>query len=199
MVHYVRFLRTPHVAVSKKTIDISGVIAITTDLGDSLFSEDVDLVAEVVEINHPRGVLCTTMLQWQADSRALKFTIQCPGKYVSKSVALHVTTKATTTALHLLAVPEILDIWSVNFRLSDKQRTEPVVERQLWLKNKSLVRVLEETGDSIARHIWYAVSFLLKTPPCSRSKGCQLGLPQLFRKGFPLVSSRRSRVILNVG
>lgn len=181
MVHYVRFLRTPQVAVGKKTIDISAVIAITTDLGDSLYSEDIDVIAEVVEVNHPRGVLCTTTLKWQATSRALKFTIQCPGKFISRSATLHVITQSTASALNLLLVPKILDVWSVDFPLSDKQRTEPVVERQLWLKNKTRVRMLEETGDSIARHIWYVCLFItFQGLIGSSSKGCQFRLPHLL-------------------
>ena len=178
--HYIRFLRTPQVAVAKKTTDISAVVAIATDLGDSLYPGDVDLIVEVVEANQPRGVLQTTTLKWQAVSRALKFTIQCSGKYVSRSVALHVTTKATTSALHVLDVPKILDVWSLDFPLSDKQRTEPAVERQLWLKNRTRLRVQEETGDSIARHIWCVLPSQPEYPTNSSIKGRQFGLFDLF-------------------
>jgi hypothetical protein len=154
MVHYIRFLRTPQTTASKKTIDISAVVAVTTDLGDALYPADVPLVVEVVEANHPHEALYTTSLEWKSTSRALKFTIQCPGKYSSRPAILHVTTKDTIDAFKTLRVPRILDVWSVEFPLSDKQRTEPVVERQLWLSNRSRIRVREETGDSIARHIW---------------------------------------------
>lgn len=154
MVHYIRFLRTPQTTTSKKTIDISAVVSVTTDLGDSLYLSDVDLVAEVVQANYPYETLCASLLEWKSTSRALKFTIQCPGKYLSRPALVHVTTKETSDALKALSVPKILDVWSVEFPLSDKQRAEPVVERQLWLRNRSRVRIREETGDSIARHIW---------------------------------------------
>lgn len=154
MVHYIRYLRTPQTQLGKKTVDIAAVVAVTTDLGDAYYAENVDLVAEVVETNRPYGVLHTQVLQWQATSRALKFTVNCPGKYTSRSARLHVTTKATISAFKLSAVPYILDVWSDTFVLSDKQRAEPIVERQLPLFNQSCVRMWEETGDSIARHIW---------------------------------------------
>ncbi|KEF53800.1 uncharacterized protein A1O9_10201 [Exophiala aquamarina CBS 119918] len=170
MVHYIRFLRTPQTTASKKTIDISAVVAVTTDLGDSLYPADVNLVAEVAEANHPYEILCTNSLEWKATSRALKFNIQCPGKYISRPILVHVTTQETSDALKASSVPKILDVWSVEFPLSDKQRAEPVVERQLWLSNRSRIRIREETGDSIARHIWDAsLGFLVYFDKTTRS------------------------------
>lgn len=157
MVHYIRFLRTPQTEVGKKTIDITAVVAVTTDLGDAFYSQDVDLIAEVVEANRPYNVLHSQTVRWQAMSRALKMTVRCPGKYVSRPARVHVTTKETNAASDSLGVPKILDVWSVNFPLSDNQRTEPIVERQLLLPNRSRVCIWEETGDSIARHIWYVL------------------------------------------
>lgn len=155
MVHYIRFLRTPQTQASKKTIDITAVVAVTTDLGDAYYSLDADLVVEVVEANRPHGILHSQVFPWQASSRALKTNVNCPGKYTSRSARLHVTTKATQSTYSSSAVPKILDVWSDTFVLSDKQRTEPIVERELLLPNKSHIRMWEETGDSIARHVWY--------------------------------------------
>ncbi|KIW77190.1 hypothetical protein Z517_09636 [Fonsecaea pedrosoi CBS 271.37] len=156
MVQYIRFLRTPQSDVGKKTIDVSAVVAVTTDLGDAFFSEDVELLADVVEANPPHGVLYSQTIKWQASSRALKFAVHCPGKYLSRPVRLHVTTTETETASQALEIPKILDVWSCVFLLSDKQRTDPIVERRIALSNRSMVRMWEETGDSIARHIWDA-------------------------------------------
>ncbi|KAK4936520.1 hypothetical protein LTR10_022627 [Elasticomyces elasticus] len=162
MVHYIRFLRTPQTDVNPKTIDVSAVVAVTTDLGDALYSKDLELIITVVEANHPHGVLHTDTAMWQAGSRALKLKVNCHGKYRSRSVRLHVTTKETLFALKMLDVPRIVDVWSVTFPLNEKQRTEPIVERQFFLPNRSRLRMWEETGDSIARHIWDAgLGFLL--------------------------------------
>ncbi|KAI1614564.1 putative methyltransferase-domain-containing protein [Exophiala viscosa] len=162
MVHYIRFLRTPQTAVKPKAIDVSAVIAVTTDLGDALYSQDLDLIIAVLEANRPHGVLHTETAKWQAHSRALKLTVSCPGKYRSRPVRLHVTTEETLSTLKSLDVPRILDVWSEIFPLSENQRTEPIVERQLLLPNRSRVRMWEETGDSIARHVWDAgLGFLL--------------------------------------
>ncbi|EXJ70739.1 uncharacterized protein A1O5_05729 [Cladophialophora psammophila CBS 110553] len=156
MVQYIRFLRTPQSDVGKKTVDVLAVVSVTTDLGDAFFSEDVELVANVVEANSPHGVLYSQPIRWQASSRALKFTVHCPGKYVSRPVRLHVTAKEADSAYQSLEIPKILDVWSCIFPLSNKQRTDPIVERRIALSNKSVVKMWEETGDSIARHIWDA-------------------------------------------
>lgn len=157
MVHYIRFLRTPQTQAGKKTVDIAAVVAVTTDLGDAYYSQDVDLAVEVVEANRPHGILHSEVVHWQASSRALRFTVNCPGKYASRPARLHVTTHETTAASTSSAVPRILDVWSDAFVLADKQRAEPIVERQLLLPNKRLLRMWEETGDSIARHVWYVL------------------------------------------
>ncbi len=158
MVHYIRFLRTPRCEPGKKAVEISAVVAVQTDLGDALLNQDTLLMVSVVEANTPHAPLHSEPLQWQATSRALKFTVQCPGKYISRPVRLHVTTKETQAASKQLEVPKVVDVWSSEFRLSNTESSEPVVERRLQLVNRTIVRMWEETGESIARHIWYLYS-----------------------------------------
>ena len=154
MVHYIRFLRPPQCDASKKGVEISAVVALQTDLSDALLDQDVVLIANVLEANYPNGPLHSQLLHWQAALRVLKFTILCPSRYISKSVRLHMTTKETESASKQLAISNILDVWSCEFRLSDKQRSEPFVERRTPLPNKTNVRIIEEIGESMARHIW---------------------------------------------
>ena len=154
MVHYIRFLRTPQCDLSKKGIDVSAVVAVQTDLSDALLGQDVALVADIVEANSPNGILHSQSVRWQATSRALKFAMQCPSKYASRSVRLHVTAKEAESTSKQLNIAEILDVWSCEFYLLDKQRSEPMVERRLILSNSTSVRIWEETGESMARHIW---------------------------------------------
>ena len=151
MVHYIRFLRTPQVHVTKKSTEINAVIAVTTDLGDSLLAQDEELTVELVEAHHPHGVLKTSKVQWRDGSRACKFTIACSNKEAKKTVVVHVTGPSTKSGV----VSKILDVWSDAFSLSIDLQSEPVVERQIVLSNKSRVKIWEETGDSIARHIWH--------------------------------------------
>lgn len=153
MVHYIRFLRTPQVtATNKKRVDISGVIAVTTDLGDAYYSQSLELTARLYE-NHPGGSdLQVQPMTWKEGSRALKFTVSYTGSISTKPVVLHV---AAIDRVHVSGVSTFVDVISEPFQLIHGQRTEPVVERKLSLPyNKSYIHIWEETGDSIARHIW---------------------------------------------
>ncbi|KIV94352.1 hypothetical protein PV10_02126 [Exophiala mesophila] len=105
MVHYIRFLRTPQIHVTKKSTDINAVIAVTTDLGDSLLAQDAELTVELVEAHHPHRVLKTSKVQWRDGSRACKFTIACSNKEAKKTVIVHVTGPSTKSGV----VSKILD------------------------------------------------------------------------------------------
>lgn len=160
MVHYVRYLRTPQVKdVSKKTIELSAVAVITTDLGDSFLAQDVTLVARVVDATKNEEILCTTDVQWKTGSRALKLAVTCSSKHLGRLVYLQLTTRDTISALSSINIPAVIDVYSSRFLLKPKAKPEEMlVERRIVLHGKSKARIWEETGDSIARHIWLVVS-----------------------------------------
>jgi len=161
MVHYLRFLRTPQVAdVSKKTIEISAVTAITTDLGDSFLSQDVTIVARVVDATSHGEILSSLEVPWTIGARAAKIKLQCNAKHTSRLVHLHLTTRDTISAHSSCQVPAVLDVWSSPFNIKAKAKADLLVERRIQLQGRSQVRIWEETGDSIARHIWFVVSLV---------------------------------------
>ena len=162
MVHYVRFLSPPHVvATPKKALGISVVLGVTTDLGDTYLAQDAELIVRVVEAQS-MTVISEQKLMWKEHSRALKGNIACNGKYANRSIRVHVTTGETKGSLASKKMPQIMDVWSTVFVLADKVRSEPLVARELPLSNGSLLQVWEETGDSIARHVWDAsLGFLM--------------------------------------
>jgi len=159
MVHYLRFLRTPQVAdISKKTIQISAVAAVTTDLGDSFLSQDVTTIARIVDATKHGEILCSSEISWRNGMRAAKINLQCNAKHAGRLVHLHLTTRDTISAYASCEVPAIVDVWSSRFTIEAKAKAEPLVERRLQLQGKSQARIWEEAGDSIARHIWFVVS-----------------------------------------
>jgi Lysine methyltransferase len=160
MVHYLRFLSPPQVSESqKKVYTISVVIAVTTDLGDALFPGDVDLSVRLVDAESNSDKLCEKGVTWTGTSRALKVALQVSGKYASRTLRMHVASADTKTSE---LVPHILDVWSMAFEVADKQRAEPLVDRELSISTTANLRIREETGESIARHIWDAsLGFLL--------------------------------------
>ena len=160
MVHYVRFLSPPQVSeTQKKLLTVSAVLVVTTDLGDAFFAEDVDLQVRIVRAQKNLDVIHEQTVFWKGQSRALKVSFQCPGKYAGQSVRMHAAAPRLETSG---SVPMILDVWSMPFELTDKQRAEPLVGRELLLHNNTNLKIREEIGDSIARHVWDAsLGFLL--------------------------------------
>lgn len=159
MVHYIRFLRTPQVSdVSRKSLDVSAVVAVTTDLGDAFLSQDLTLVARIVDATRNGEILCSAEFSWKVGCRAVKISVPCNPKLNGRLVCLQVTTRDTIAACASCQVPAVVDIWSTAFHVKPRAKSEAVVERRLQLTGKSTARIWEETGDSIARHIWFVVS-----------------------------------------
>lgn len=154
MVHYIRLLSPPQVAgAQKRLLHVSAVLAVTTDLGDAFFPEDVDLRVRIVKAQKHAQIVSEQSVSCNGASRALKVTITCPVKHSHASVRMHVAASGMETSA---LVPKILDVWSLPFDLADKQRADPLVDRELTLHDSTNLRIREETGDSIARHIWDA-------------------------------------------
>ena len=156
MVHYVRFLSPPRVLEdSKRCLEIHAVLALTTDLYDSYYPIDAGLQIRVLSADEHEDVFLAQTCRWKANSRALKICLQCNSKYAGKSVRLHVASLTEGTA-SAAALPVLLDVWSASFALIDKQRADPMVVRRMVLPNLSELTVWEETGESMARHVWDA-------------------------------------------
>lgn len=162
---YVRFLKTPRIAPEKRTTKahVSCLITITSDLGDSTLPYDADLVAELISPERDfQGdeVLKSRPLRWTAGMRTLSVTLPLSDWH---SVGpLRVRIGSAPKAAHdtfdaLCASPRgIVSAWSAEFNTPAHPQAAKLVERRFRIANRTL-RVWEETGDSIARHVWYAV------------------------------------------
>ncbi|KPI45899.1 uncharacterized protein AB675_662 [Cyphellophora attinorum] len=162
MVHYIRFLSTPQVAVtSRKSIAISAPLAVTTDLGDTYLHQDVSLLVRLIDVK-AAAVIAEQRVLCKGSSRALKTSLECNGKYLGRAVCVHVTTLETQRSIQAREIPQILDVWSHDFTLTDKERSEPLVVRKVSPGTGQVLCIWEETGDSIARHVWDAsLGFLI--------------------------------------
>ncbi|RMZ80649.1 hypothetical protein DV738_g2636, partial [Chaetothyriales sp. CBS 135597] len=156
--YYLRFLSPPKVAEGPRSLlTVNAVLAVTTDLGDDFCPDDLTVQARVVDGLDHEKVLQSQSYACPGYSRALKISLSVPGKYVSRDACVHVAVnQGDSSSDEDGHFPHVLDVWSTQFHLTDKQRAEPLVERRLAMSNGSVLRVLEETGDSIARHIWDA-------------------------------------------
>lgn len=163
MVYYVRFLKTPRLQNQKAgATNVSALICITTDLGDAFLAQDVDLLVSlsVAQTDH---VLYQEPLKWKAGKRELPIALGPFPAHISQrtmilSVAIPESRKpGPPTPNRLLGkpgVPLVLSGWSAPFGGPESPIAEKLVERRFGPIETLGLRIWEETGNSIARHIW---------------------------------------------
>lgn len=156
MVYYIRFLKTPRFQEHKKSVYISALICITTDLGDDFLAETVDLTASWVQ--HPsQKVQYQSALQWQAGSRQLTILLGpfSPNDTGNQTAGLKIhLPDVENDVLGEHSTPLVISGLSAPFG-PQWEPAEPLIRRDLNIANNVRpLRIWEETGNSIARHIW---------------------------------------------
>lgn len=163
MVYYIRFLKPPRFQKNKtSSLSITAVISLTTDLGDSFLADDVDLLASLALENIDR-VLYQKTLSWTTGKRELTITLgPFPEHLSNQTVVLGVSAVypqqtelwASDNLLDTCVVPLVISAWSAPLGGRQSLLAEKLVERRFGPKGRLGLRVWEETGNSIARHIW---------------------------------------------
>lgn len=159
MVHYIRFLRVPQVKLESngQVARISAVLTVTTDLGESYYPRNLELIARLAFSAPPFTPIYTWRVTWRKDNRVAKLDLVHRPIALSQDVHLHVSTKATEDSwVDYARIPSILDVYSHNFTLSTNGSAPDYVERRLRLTNTISINITEAVGESIARHVWWA-------------------------------------------
>jgi len=155
MVYYIRFLKPPVVSdLGKNSYLVTSVITITSDLGDISLWSDAELIAQLIDIDRAGKIISTTKCPWQGGKRAVTVFFTYEKGQTNHDLRVHITTEETTGSCALFKLPEILDAWSVPFKQHTIGRSASLVERHFPVSTGVTVRIWEETGNSIARHIW---------------------------------------------
>lgn len=155
MVYYIRFLKPPVVSdLDTKSYLVTSVITITTDLGDISLWSNVELLARLVDVDDAGQVISTTKCPWQGGKRTVTLFFTYEKGQPNHKLRVHVTTENTASSCASFTLPEILDVWSAPFRRNTNGRSASLVERHFHLSASVCVQIWEETGNSIARHIW---------------------------------------------
>ena len=136
------------------TIILKAVIAVTTDLGETFYPQDLDLVATVRALEDDGEIFLRRKVTWRAGSRSTHIAFDVSRQDVDWPACLHV--KAKGFGKHSYGfLPPIADIWSQSLNptrgIMDSGR---LVERRFVSSANRTVSLLEEAGDSIARHLW---------------------------------------------
>ena len=156
---YIRLVQPPRIARLKTSHrhELRCLATLTSDLGDSFLPHDVQLSAELL-LAHGH-VLVWRTVQWTSGMRSLSIAIPLP-QALAPSSLLRVRIGAEPHKLHdeysALAEKDacgVVSAWSAPFALH--AGAEKLVERRFKLSDDSTLSIWEETGESIARHLWY--------------------------------------------
>ncbi|KAH9860499.1 hypothetical protein J1614_011830 [Plenodomus biglobosus] len=161
---YVRFLKTPRIVLDDKPASRPHVwclVTITSDLGDSFLPCHVQLSAELLagESHDNEKVLVWASVQWTQGMRSLPIRLPLPKSAISSSslrLKVGTASKSTCDDYQSLASQHsasVVSAWSAPF--SQSLEAPRLAERRLQLASSTLC-VWEETGNSIARHLWDA-------------------------------------------
>ena len=160
MVHYTRFLKPPRLQKSRDSQSlVKALITITNDLGDEIYPANLGLRADLVSgVNDHAQPHYTRDIPWKAGMRVL--WIEIPTKSASPELELRITeaisgrNRQCSAAIDLEHMPSVV---SCACKVDDPLRGPEGCgrsERRLLLQAGNCLRIEEDIGDSIARHIW---------------------------------------------
>jgi hypothetical protein len=172
--HYIRFLKPPRLTVNTLRAGPSSLtakITITTDLGESFLWSNITITASLVTEDGRTILGRGKDFEWKGldGMRALDVVLQIPGRHKGDIVML---VRANDERLDVESCVKVLEgggvvgvrsmIISPQTVTSTSNTTHPpLAERLFTTKEGKELHIWEETGESIARHIWYAVHHML--------------------------------------
>lgn len=149
----VRFLKTPKVHVDRGTILLKTVVTVTTDLGETFYSDKIDLVATLRSTDTGGDIYLRKTAKWCAGDRSLAITFDLARQDIEWPACVHVGVKGDASSEGFL-IP-IVDIWSGALNPTKGQfESGWRVERRFTSYSGRSLSLLEDAGDSIARHLW---------------------------------------------
>ncbi|KAM3550238.1 hypothetical protein MY1884_008347 [Beauveria asiatica] len=219
--HYIRLLRPPNVT-RQAGLHLQLLFTITTDLGDSFLQPDVPLDLQITaEINESSNLITINLankgqVMWQSGMRVAKPKVAIPrplqvalgsGSKISicisasKEMSADGVTSILSHAENGQGQGQIMPVWVA---LSSSNQGADVSTRRILLDDagpsRYLVRVEEEIGESIARHIWdagvLAMCSIAGAYLCPDLECSQQTLPRTIRT---TLSSKSSVNILELG
>ncbi|PPJ59099.1 hypothetical protein CBER1_01663 [Cercospora berteroae] len=150
--HYIRFLKTPKVYVDRATVTLKAVLTITTDLGETFYPDDLELVFSLRALEEDGEIYLRKRVEWQSGSRSVNVSLDLSRQDVDWPACVHVSVKGTKVTDMM---PPFVDVWSGSLNPT-KGHFESGwrVERRFKSVSGRSLCLLEDAGDSIARHLW---------------------------------------------
>ena|SRR5579871_174244 len=160
---YVRFLKTPKLQDNS----IKAIITITSDLGETFLNEEVQLTATLRAADPNDDIYLRTEVKWKPGMRALSVSFNLAKRKIEWPARVHVTPKDAPypdcfdVQHEMPGLPYIISAWSDILNPSENITVaSKTVERRFKSMNNRVLSMWEETGESIARHLWFVASNL---------------------------------------
>ncbi|KZF24756.1 hypothetical protein L228DRAFT_103706 [Xylona heveae TC161] len=202
--HYIRFLKPPKLSFATgRKASISAVVTVTSDLGESFFAGELNLVSSALSGDK---IIAQKDCNWNPGARALKIELDVGHVKFSWPIRIHVGLdrerlvdifNEPEKSSSGNSLPTVISAWSSRL---DPQNPDAAkkVERRVHLLSGPVVGIWEETGESIARHIWDAGVAL--TSYFDRIVSLQdPGLPQLNKLITESLAGRRKINVIELG
>ena len=152
MVHYIRFLKPPKLETKGGSSTIRSLVTVTNDLGDEFFPAELPL--HTILLGQGIKFQWRTTV-WKPDMRALSIETQwIPPPVLNDDLILLVNSRCSVDGDHLAveSMPEILGARS-RIHMPTSLLAVDKTERR-FQTSFGCLQIFEETGESIARHIW---------------------------------------------
>ena len=152
MVWYIRFLKTPRFY---QKANIRALITVTTDLGDAFYPRDLTLHAMIVTESEENWISEWQTVKWKIGMRSLCINIDHVKTGIPVDLLLVVNSEQSREgcSVSLENIPEIFGVWSDTFDWVENVASN-MIERRYRTQYGKEMAIFEETGESIARHIW---------------------------------------------
>lgn len=166
IMYYIRLLKAPRCSLGtgNRSGSVSALITITSDLGDNFFPQDVTITAGLLQKDGTSECrLASREYQWKLGMRALKIDLSFVSLKTTLGRAAFLVVsgvKGATPPADDISQPTshdlgFISVYSHSFTLIHGKEAERFVQRRLLIGQNKILKIWEETGESIARHVWY--------------------------------------------
>lgn len=136
------------------------MLTLTNDLGDDYFFGNADLQVAIQSHSKDHAkqdIIKQALLKWTPGMRACKCSVKFSTSAKVKSIQVKVDVTKSENHLDPDVTSYFVPLFSVAVDLKGSYCTsEKLAIRKMLLSDNSTVEVTEETGESIARHVWDA-------------------------------------------
>lgn len=155
---YIRFLKVPRYQDGI----IRATISIASDLGETFLEEDVDCTALICSADRDGEIYLRKRFVWKNGMRALPITFDVTSCDIDWPIQVGINLKNSPIIdpfmrhMNGTDLPSVCSVYSDILDppngITEASRT---VERRFMPLTGKVLRMWEETGESIARHLWY--------------------------------------------